>query len=960
MKDRSYCITLYAWTSWGADPNLGYNLIKLEDGELFVPRDEDSTYFEMRSRVRPEGNDFKSKLCAKWRAKSEANAYNIVGENGDGSRVILGTAGSSSTALEIDGDQAVSLGVSEDTYYLLEGVILEEPIVIGGPIEDRILPIRCTPLPLPGWAVPEIKSTIVLDGASSNIAYISWNTFARRAPLYKIYRVQGVISDPEAEGLNYIPIGSTTNDYFVFEEEVPPQGENICYKVAPFDSDDETQLADPSIGELAYYVDKAYNPSARNLSVGNGTRIVEVTLPSFDYPVFADGSGLSYRLYRVYQSSADCNLPSFAESSKYDNWCPDQAQYEAYGTVQEPVFTDTGFNSVDGQPLVFYKWEVFYNDEMLIGSSECASTFVGSCVGNTETIDVSAAWPGTTDLLGNPLVNINWSVPPSVASTPGDFIFSMYVDGYKTYDEPAYQSHSVQMPIGSNTGDQHTVQIVATNLCSGCEIVSNELILTIPSYEIDCPTTQDTMHVITNILGPNDGDTISVQLLWTGATGAMVDIYRSDTGEAGSYVLLAEVDSTENSYEDNTVLSGHTVYYYLKSVTYNSETQACVKANSEIEQIVASPMAGQQMGTVYFYVRDHLGSSRLVLDSTGNILSKFNYEPYGVELTPLGSNTTNEKYKYTGQERDYDTGMDYIHARFYASSMGRFLKPDNLIGNMANPQSWNLYSYVNGNPVNFNDPTGHDLRGKQGKMGMSFALAGVPNVDISGMLTPVEMYEFFGANIHPDEYMTAGQYYRIYGQSTPGHALTAQEQDYAMLANAVYNPWNSPLPAGWEVCEAQSWDSGLLAAVFYNSQSGEHVVGFAGVNEFQDVTQSLGQMVTGSSAQFEQAYQYVKDMRNKYGGSPTLVGHSLGGGLAAAVGVQLGLQARTFNAEGVNARTVGGQAVLARARDLVINYFTGGDWLTTLQQLTPLPNAAGQQVYVGAGGHGIRWFLIGP
>jgi len=51
--------------------------------------------------------------------------------------------------------------------------------------------------------------------------------------------------------------------------------------------------------------------------------------------------------------------------------------------------------------------------------------------------------------------------------------------------------------------------------------------------------------------------------------------------------------------------------------------------------------------------------------------------------------------------------QNLMHFRFYASSMGRFLKPDNIIGNMANPQSWNLYSYVNGNPVNLNDPTGH-------------------------------------------------------------------------------------------------------------------------------------------------------------------------------------------------------------------------------------------------------------
>jgi hypothetical protein len=48
-----------------------------------------------------------------------------------------------------------------------------------------------------------------------------------------------------------------------------------------------------------------------------------------------------------------------------------------------------------------------------------------------------------------------------------------------------------------------------------------------------------------------------------------------------------------------------------------------------------------------------------------------------------------------------------MHFRFYGSNMGRFMKPDNIMGNLMNPQSWNKYSYVGNNPVNFNDPTGH-------------------------------------------------------------------------------------------------------------------------------------------------------------------------------------------------------------------------------------------------------------
>jgi RHS repeat-associated protein len=87
-------------------------------------------------------------------------------------------------------------------------------------------------------------------------------------------------------------------------------------------------------------------------------------------------------------------------------------------------------------------------------------------------------------------------------------------------------------------------------------------------------------------------------------------------------------------------------------------------------------------------------------------MERHDYEPFGVELRPI-QNQTQNTHQYTGHERDQASGLDYMHFRFYAGNMGRFMKPDNISGNMLNPQSWNKYSYVIGNPVNFNDPTGH-------------------------------------------------------------------------------------------------------------------------------------------------------------------------------------------------------------------------------------------------------------
>ena len=63
----------------------------------------------------------------------------------------------------------------------------------------------------------------------------------------------------------------------------------------------------------------------------------------------------------------------------------------------------------------------------------------------------------------------------------------------------------------------------------------------------------------------------------------------------------------------------------------------------------------------------------------------------------------------TGKERDQESGNDYFGARYYGSSMGRFLSPDDVGGHIENPQTLNLYSYVANNPLSRTDPTGHDF-----------------------------------------------------------------------------------------------------------------------------------------------------------------------------------------------------------------------------------------------------------
>ncbi len=112
-------------------------------------------------------------------------------------------------------------------------------------------------------------------------------------------------------------------------------------------------------------------------------------------------------------------------------------------------------------------------------------------------------------------------------------------------------------------------------------------------------------------------------------------------------------------------------------------------------------------GAISYYFADHLGSSRVVTSSTGTILDDSDFYPFGGErvVTSSSGNT----YKFTGKERDSESGLDNFGARYDSSSLGRFMSPDPLGGHLEDPQTLNRYVYVRNNPLRFTDPTGLDF-----------------------------------------------------------------------------------------------------------------------------------------------------------------------------------------------------------------------------------------------------------
>jgi RHS repeat-associated protein len=109
-------------------------------------------------------------------------------------------------------------------------------------------------------------------------------------------------------------------------------------------------------------------------------------------------------------------------------------------------------------------------------------------------------------------------------------------------------------------------------------------------------------------------------------------------------------------------------------------------------------------GERYFLHGDHLGSTRVVTDASGQPVKELDYAPFGQTTTETGSLIVPKKF--TGKELDPSTGLYDYGARFYDPVLGRFLSPDPLIPDISNPQALNRYSYVYNNPLKYTDPTG--------------------------------------------------------------------------------------------------------------------------------------------------------------------------------------------------------------------------------------------------------------
>ena len=181
------------------------------------------------------------------------------------------------------------------------------------------------------------------------------------------------------------------------------------------------------------------------------------------------------------------------------------------------------------------------------------------------------------------------------------------------------------------------------------------------------------------------------------------------TGAAG-YTYTYDADGSRVEKSNG---STGTIYWYMSpGIVAESDLTGSLKSEYVFfdgERVARKDFPGD---AVSYYFSDHLKTASVITSSAGTITEDEDYYPWGGEIWFVNSDSNH--YKFTGKERDSETGLDYFGARYYSNWTGRFLTPDWAAkatavpyANFGNPQSLNLYTYGKNNPTTFGDPDGH-------------------------------------------------------------------------------------------------------------------------------------------------------------------------------------------------------------------------------------------------------------
>jgi RHS repeat-associated protein len=187
---------------------------------------------------------------------------------------------------------------------------------------------------------------------------------------------------------------------------------------------------------------------------------------------------------------------------------------------------------------------------------------------------------------------------------------------------------------------------------------------------------------------------------------------------AGGQNYLYDGDGNRVAKCTSTCASGTPGTFYWRGADGNTLVESTTAGVFQYEYVFFNGQRVAQRSLtgsepVYYYFSDHLGTHVIITDGFGNVNYESDFSPYGEEMNQTDINSFSQHYKFTGKERDTESGLDMFGARYYSSSLGRFMQTDpklKSLKKMVDPQQWNMYSYSRNNPTSYFDPDGREVQ----------------------------------------------------------------------------------------------------------------------------------------------------------------------------------------------------------------------------------------------------------
>lgn len=147
---------------------------------------------------------------------------------------------------------------------------------------------------------------------------------------------------------------------------------------------------------------------------------------------------------------------------------------------------------------------------------------------------------------------------------------------------------------------------------------------------------------------------------------------------------------------------GEVVTYY-PSNSYELRVEGTSETELKYYFAGSVRVALRENEAITWLLSDQINSTSVTVDAAGNLLTSLKYTAYG----ELRTGTSSTDYQYTGQRNESEIGLYYYVSRFYDPQLARFVSADTIVPEPGSIKGYDRYAYVNGNPINYNDPSGH-------------------------------------------------------------------------------------------------------------------------------------------------------------------------------------------------------------------------------------------------------------